>query len=229
MNPDSAPRPEIARRAQSLRARILAELRHAIEIGLLQPGERLIERDLCEQLSVSRTTLREVLRELHTDGLLETSAGRGLAVATCSVDEMRNAYQLRAVLEALVIEQFIGRANADEHSALEAQGDRLKAAYVAGDVGGILSAKRDFYDLISRGARNSIAFDLLGGLVLRTSGLRCRSLSRVERQRQSVCEIDAILLAIGARDVPTARRAAESHVANAARSALAEAAMATAH
>ena len=54
----------------SLRSRIIEALRRAIETGVLAPGARLVERDLCEQLKVSRTSLREALGELQAEGIL---------------------------------------------------------------------------------------------------------------------------------------------------------------
>src|SRR6185312_3389625 len=89
-----------------LRNKIIAALRAAIETGLLAPGQRLIEKDLCEQLAVSRTSLREALRELQAEGILEYSSSRGLAVAAVSIEDAKNIYRLRGVLEALAVEQF---------------------------------------------------------------------------------------------------------------------------
>ena len=99
------------------------------------------------------------------------------------------------------------------------EGDRLKAAYRSGDVDRMLVAKRAFYDRICSGAQNAIAFDIINRLVLRTSGLRRHSLLRIERQQQSIKEIDILLDAIVRRDVAAAR-AALQNVANSARSAL---------
>ena len=84
-----------------LRNKIILALRSAIETGLLQPGARLVERDLCEQLNVSRTSLREALRELQAEGVLTHTDNRGLAVVVLSRDDAMNAYRLRAVVEAL--------------------------------------------------------------------------------------------------------------------------------
>lgn len=203
-----------------LRNKIIAALRSAIETGLLQPGARLIERDLCEQLNVSRTSLREALRELQAQGVLSHIDNRGLAVVALTREDAENAYRLRAVVEALIVEQFIERADDTELDRLEADGLVLKKAYLSGSVERILAAKRAFYDRICSGAQNALAFDIISRLVLRTSSLRSRSLARKERQQQSVKEIDAILDAIRARHVSAAKKAATAHVENAALSAL---------
>jgi DNA-binding GntR family transcriptional regulator len=204
----------------SLRSRIIEALRRAIETGLLQPGARLVERELCEQLKVSRTSLREALGELQAEGILTYSPTRRLSVSVISLADAENAYRIRGTLEALVVEQFIEQAGEAELAALIAEGDRLKAAYRSGNVDRMLVAKRAFYDRICSGAQNAIAFDIINRLVLRTSGLRRRSLMRVERQRQSIKEVDILLGAIARRDAADARQAALQNVANSAKSAL---------
>ena len=203
-----------------LRSKIITALRNAIETGVLQPGARLVERDLCAQLNVSRTSLREALRELQADGILFQSGLRGLSVTEVSRKEAQNAYRIRATLEALVVEQFIERAGEREIRSLTKAAEALKAAYRSGDVARMLVGKRQFYDLICTVADNAMAFDILNRLVLRTSSLRSRSLARPERQAQSLGEIDAIVDAVRGRDAQGARKAAAAHVDNAALSAL---------
>jgi DNA-binding GntR family transcriptional regulator len=203
-----------------LRNKIIAALRSAIETGVLGPGTRLIEKELCEQLDVSRTSLREALRELQAEGILEQTSNRSLTVSAISAEEAANAYRIRSVLEALVVEQFIERAGDEEIRLLAREAETLKAAYRSGALDRMLTAKRAFYDRICTGADNAIAFDIINRLVLRTSSLRARSLARKERQLESIREIDALVRAIERRDVPAARAAAMEHTGHSARSAL---------
>ena len=93
-----------------LRRKIVVALRHAIEVGEVRPGDRLIEKDLCQKLNVSRTSLREALRELQAEKLVTTSS-RGLIVAEISEDDAANIYQVRAALEGLVAAQFAEKGN----------------------------------------------------------------------------------------------------------------------
>jgi DNA-binding GntR family transcriptional regulator len=198
-----------------LRHKIMDALRSAIETGELQPGARLVERDLCAQLNVSRTSLREALRELQAEGILVQAGARGLSVRAVGREEAENAYRIRAVLEALVVEQFIERASDAEVDRLADFAEQLKAIYRSGDVARILVGKREFYERICSGAANEMAFDLISRLVLRTSSLRSRSMARKARQLQSVDEIKAIIAAIRARDAVRGARAAAEHVENA--------------
>lgn len=204
----------------SLRSRIILSLRRAIETGVLEPGARLVERDLCEQLQVSRTSLREALGELQAEGILAYSPTRRLSVSVISQTDAENAYRIRAAMEALVVEQFIEKAGDAELAALVQESKQLKNAYRSGDVEQMLVAKREFYDSICSGAQNPMAFDIINRLVLRTSGLRRRSLMRKQRQQESIKEIDILVEAIRKRDVKSAREAAMQNVAHSASSAL---------
>jgi DNA-binding GntR family transcriptional regulator len=210
----------LRQQAAPLRNMIILALRTAIETGQLEPGTRLIEKDLCEQLDVSRTSLREALRELQAEGIFEQTSSRGLTVCGISQEDAENAYRIRAVLEALIVEQFIEMANPSQIKKLLNEGELLKAAYKSGVLSAILSAKRAFYDFICSGADNQIAFEIINRLVLRTSSLRWRSLIRPERQLQSVKEIDRLVKAIQKGDIGRARAAAIEHVEHAAWSAL---------
>ena len=198
-----------------LRNKIIASLRTAIATGVLEPGARLVERDLCAQLGVSRTSLREALRELQADGVLLQTGARGLSVGIVSHEEAENAYRIRAVMEALVVEQFIERASDRDIRDLVKDSEALKAAYRSGDVARMLLSKHRFFERICIGADNALAFNIINRLVLRTSSLRSRSLARKVRQQQSLEETDAIVKAIKARNVGDAKRAATAHVNNA--------------
>jgi DNA-binding GntR family transcriptional regulator len=201
-----------------LRQKIIAALRRAIEMGVLKPGERLIEKDLCTQLNVSRTCLREALRELEAQRVIANSAVRGLMVTPITTEDAINIYRVRAELEALIAEQFIERADAADLKAFRDAAAGLNRAYLSQNLETILDAKKVYYDAFCAGAGNAVVFDLLMTLHLRTSQLRAASISRDERKSQSIAEVDALLAAITAGDVAAARAAARCHVENAARS-----------
>jgi DNA-binding GntR family transcriptional regulator len=202
-----------------LRQKIIAELRRAIECGLLKPGERLIEKDLCAQLNVSRTCLREALRELEALRVIANSDTRGLMVTPIGPEDAANIYNVRAVLEALIAEQFIARADTSDIANFRSAAESLKAAYATQQLVDILDAKKAYYDAFCAGAKNQVVFDLLMTLHLRTSQLRAASISRSERKAQSIAEIEALLGAIERQDTAAAQTAARTHVENAAASA----------
>src|SRR5260370_39642893 len=90
----------VDRSAPTLRELTLEKLRDAISQGFYRPGDRLIERTLCDQLGVSRTVVREVLRHLETEGLVETVAHSGPIVARLDPAQGPETYAIRALLES---------------------------------------------------------------------------------------------------------------------------------
>lgn len=219
-NVESEPFGPLKQESAPLRHKIIQSLRRAIETGYLEPGTRLVEKDLCQQLNVSRTSLREALRQLQAEGILTEYNNRGLAVVTVSTADAENIYRIRGVLEPLIVEQFIENARPAEIEELKIQSESLKAAYREGSAEEIVAKKRDFYDLICAGARNPIAFDLIKKLTLLTSPLRRVSVVRPQRRNETIGEIDEIVAAISRGDKKAARAAAEHHVVHSARSAL---------
>src|SRR3546814_18277157 len=114
--------------AAPLRNKIITSLRRAVETGVLEPGRRLVEKDLCAQLNVSRTSLREALRQLQAEGVLTNTANRGMAVVEITREDAANIYRIRGVLEALIVEQLIAHATEPEFDELRRSAKVLQTA-----------------------------------------------------------------------------------------------------
>ncbi len=205
--------------AAPLRRKIGAALRRAIETGELKPGDRLVEKDLCQELNVSRTSLREALRELQAEKLV-VAVPRGLIVAEISEEDAANIYQVRAALEGLVAAQFADIANALDVEKLKTALDRLEEAYRSKNFEKILDAKKSFYDAICRGARNAVVRDLLDHLSNRINQLRSTSRENDKRWHASLMELKKLAGALFAHNPRAARAAAIKHLDAAARTAL---------
>lgn len=195
-----------------LRDKIISALRGAVETGELAPGVRLVERDLCERLGVSRTSLREALRELVAEGVLTPGERRGLVVTEITLNEARAAYSLRSVIQGLIVEQFVDRASAAAHAELGAITKTLVSEYRRGDIVQILDAKRAFYATLCAGADNMLAFSLIERLCLRVGSVRTRAMGRTERNAMSIKEIERIATAIEQRDREEAKQAMTDHL-----------------
>jgi GntR family transcriptional regulator, trigonelline degradation regulator len=85
--------------AAPVRLQVAASFRSAILSGRFQPGDRLIEKDLCDLTGASRTSVREALRQLETEGLVQLVPNKGPIVASIDPKQARSIYQVRAVLE----------------------------------------------------------------------------------------------------------------------------------
>jgi len=209
----------VVQEAAPLRRKISASLRDAMTSGALPPGTRLVEKDLCQDLGVSRTALREALRELEAEGLLERGT-RGVMVAGVTVEEARNVYAVRAALEGLVAEQFARHAEEADFHALSDVVSAISRAYREQDFGSILSQKDRFYEVLCIGARNHVVLDLLNRLNSKINRLRSLSRSDPDRGPQSLREIESILAALRTGNPDLSRAAAVAHVERAAAAAL---------
>lgn len=209
----------LAQESAPLRRKLAATLRRLVETGVLKAGQRVIEKDLCAELEVSRTVLREALRELESEGLL-TAGPRGLFVMLLNRQEAENLYAVRASLEGLVAAQFCENADDADMALLKQAAERLEQSYNGEELDALLIAKRAFYTRLCAGARNTIVLDLLERLNSRTSQLRTLSLSVPARKIASIAEIRELVAALMRRDSIRARALAEAHVKNAGRVAL---------
>ena len=203
-----------------LRKQVVERLREAIMQGHLKPGERLRERELCEMLGVSRTSLREGLVELDSEGLIQNVPNKGPVVTPISVKLAEDIYQLRGVLEALGARLFARNATREQIAGLEAATAELEKVYSNFEPAPFLKAKSRFYEVLMEGAGNQLAAQVLRGIHARVSQLRVTSLSDPSRTSVSIAEIRRIVDAIKARDEESAWRASAQHVANAAEAAL---------
>jgi DNA-binding GntR family transcriptional regulator len=199
-----------------LRHMIIDALSRAIELGVLKPGDRLVEKELCTQLGVSRTSLREALRELEAQRIIARSAVRGLIVSPLTEEDAANVYRVRGALEALLAEQFIERAQPSEVTELCEAVENLKDTYQRQDIEAIVEARWAYYEKLCAGARNPLIFDMLKALRLRTSVLRAGMRGVPGRQRESIDEIDRLVRCIVKGDIAGAREVTRSHLENAA-------------
>ncbi len=211
----------MGRVAAPLREQVIAALRQAILDFQLKPGQRLVERELIEQLGVSRTTIREALRELTSEGLVTVVPQRGAMVTAPSLDDAVDLYEVRASLESLVVQRFVERATDDEVTRLHDTVEDLAAlASETDDIRAILAAKDRFYAVLIAGAGSSALQQLLEGIQARVQVLRATSLSEAGRTPEVVRELRAVVEAISARDAERASQLCAEHVRAAAATAL---------
>ena len=206
--------------AAPLRQQVVDGIRRAITTGRFKGGDRLMERDLCEMAGVSRTLVREALRQLEAEGLVKVIPNKGPIVVSVSPREAADVYQLRAELEGLASRLFAEKASDAQIQALCQAFDALKDAYRRGDAAAALVAKTVFYDQLVEGAGNDILGAMLRQLHSRAMLLRATSLSQPGRMERSLAEMAAVVEAIVKRDGQAARAATIAHVENAAQTAL---------
>ncbi|CAB3739226.1 MULTISPECIES: GntR family transcriptional regulator [Achromobacter] len=204
----------------TLRTRVEEFLRASIMDGRIKGGERLREAELCEQLNISRSTLREALRTLEAERLISIEPHRGPTVVRITEKAARDLYALRALLEGFAAHEFARLASDADVERLRKAVDALHRQAKGSNKSALLAAKRDFYDVLLSACDNDLIKDMLPGLLSRINLLRATSFARPERLPESMAEIDHIFERIQARDPQGAQTAAQQHIVNAERTAL---------
>jgi DNA-binding GntR family transcriptional regulator len=211
----------VARQPTTLRAQTLTTLRRAIIDGRLQPGERLVERDLCARLGVSRTLVRESLRSLETEGLVLNNAQRGPSVVTLSAAEAAQVYEAREAVEGMACQIFAVRATPADLDRMDQALAALDQATATDNRAATLAAKTRFYDALMIGAGNPVLLDMARQLRARAAILRATSLSNTGRALHSLAEMHAIADALHRRDKQAAHAACITHLRHARDAAIA--------
>ena len=201
----------VERAPAPIRSRVLDNLRQAILDHELAPGQRLIERELVEATGVSRTSIREALRELAAEGLVTTIPNKGTVVAQVTAEEARQLYQVRSALEGLAGQLFVENATAAQRRALVNALRAVERAEAKGSPA-MLAAKDKFYDVLFEGGGNEALRSIAGTLHARVNLLRSLSLSLPGRSAESIAELAEIVAAVQARDAEAAAKACSHHV-----------------
>lgn len=201
---------------QTLREIVVTRLRNAIIAGRFQSGDRLVERTLCEQLGVSRTVVREALRTLEAEGLVETPTNKGPIVARLDWPTARQIYEIRLLLEQGAAAACARSADPEVKGRLTQTFAAIEEASASGDRAALLSATTGFYEIIFRAAGHEIAWDIVQRLNGRISRLRAMTLATSERRVSGPARMSRICEAIQANDPKAAAVAVQDHLTEAA-------------
>jgi DNA-binding GntR family transcriptional regulator len=203
---------KVDRSAKTLRELTLEKMRDAILGFHFRPGERLIERTLCERLGVSRTVVREVLRHLEAEGLVQSVAHQGPVVARPDPSKAAEIYEIRALLEGEAARSCALKASDEDVRRLREALDRIEQAFAETSPRQVLKATTDFYELLFACADKSVAWDVVQSLNARINHLRAMTIATPGRDRAALAEMRRILKAIEQKDGDTAYAASVDHV-----------------
>ncbi|WP_429265733.1 GntR family transcriptional regulator [Paraburkholderia sp. EB58] len=213
---DALPSLKVERRTTTLRELALEKMRTAILEAHFRPGERLVERSLCEELGVSRTVVREVLRHLETEGLVDSIPNQGPIVARMDGDTAAEIYEIRALLEGDAAMACAQRADEALIALLAECIARIQQAFEAHAHQTVRELTATFYEAMFHGGGKKVSWEIVQTLNARINRLRAMTIASDDRGRQAVQEMNRILDAIRARDAQRARDAATAHVARVA-------------
>ena len=217
---DAAGSLRITRIPETLRDQVVDRLRSAIADQRLPQGARLVERQLCEMLGVSRTLVREALRQLEAEGFVVGNPRIGPSAARLDRATVQGIYEVCAALEALAGKLFVERAAAADRARLRQAFDAYTLACRQADVASEIGAAAVMYAAIFAGAGNETITATLRPLSGRISMLRARSMSIPGRRKIARVEMKAIYSAVMGKDPTQAWDCCWHHVMNALASAL---------
>lgn len=210
--PRSSPsRPVLLNRA-SLCQQAVEELRRRIADHHLPPGQRLDESALAEELGISRTPLREALKVLSAEGLVELRPRRGCYVAELGPTDIEDIFPIMALLEGEVARAAALRASPTDIKRLEQMHADLETHAAAGDVDRYYEVNYVFHEALQLIAGNRWLQQVIGDLrkVLRLS---CHRSLRLEgRLQDSLAEHRALMAALRDRDGADAERVMKAHL-----------------
>jgi len=212
--------PAVEKRAAPLRRDVVDALRKAIIEGRLAPGSRLIERELIELTGVSRTVIREALRQLESESIIETIPNKGPIVRKLTRAEAEDLYAIRSVLEGLAARMFVANASAQDVKALKKALDSTIAAYRDSPPEVIMNVKNEFYEIMFAGAGSETLSSMISMLHARIWRWRALGLGHPKRSaRRSEQSTDGLRKLYGAlkdRNADLAEKIARREVMNAA-------------
>lgn len=200
----------------TLRAMAVDRLRGAIIAGRFQGGDRLVERTLCDQLGVSRSVVREVIRTLEAEGLVETLGRSGPVVSRLEWHQAAQIYDIRRLLEAAAAADCAKKADAAVKARLRAALASLDAAVAEAAPQALYAATTRFYEEIFTSADHRIAWEIVQRLNGRISRLRAMTLATTDRRVSGPAHMAQIAEAICANDPQAAAKAVREHLKDAA-------------
>ncbi len=211
---------KIDRNAKTLRELTLDKLRGAIVQGYFRPGDRLVERTLCDELGVSRTVVREVLRHLETEGLVEIAVGHGPIVARLDPALIGEIYELRGLLEANAARACAELATPQLVKRLRKIRKTIEDAFDKDDLSRVLEYTEHFYEAMFEGAGKQVSLTVVKSLNARINRLRAMTIAMPGRGAESNQEMNTLLDAIERRDGEAASAASAAHIRRASELAL---------
>lgn len=200
----------------TLRELALTKVRQAIISGHFRAGERLVERTLGDQLGVSRTVVREVIRYLEAEGLIENLPKKGPIVAVLSWPVAEQIYNIRMLLEQEAAWHCAQVASAEDKTALRLKLKRIAQASEKHDDIERVEASQAFYEALFGIAGQSIAWEIVQRLNSRISRLRALTLRSPERQVAGFERMSRICDAIENNQPQQAKDAVKQHLTEAA-------------
>ena len=199
---------------QPLREVVCESLREAIRNGVLKPGERIMEIQLAEELGVSRTPIREAIRKLELEGYVVMMPRRGTYVASMSIRDINEIFEIRTALESLSNGLAADHITDEELEHLQRLLVIIGGYIKEGNIEKIVETDIEFHDMMYHAARNTRLVGIISNLRDQLTRFRTLSMSYPGRLEATIEEHRLIVEAIARGDRKAASKAAERHMEN---------------
>ncbi len=177
----------------------------------LMPGTRLVEQQIADIFEVSRTVVRQALNQLSRDRLVTLEPARGAFVATPSIDEARQVFQVRRLVEAGMVRQLAGQITDRQVDQLRAHLRDERQAVARSDISGRTRLLADFHVVLARQLGNEVLAELIADLLSRSQLIALMYQSSHSAEHSQHEHVD-IVDALARRDGRAAARLMERHI-----------------
>ena len=205
---------------QPLREAVCEALRDAIRKGVLEPGERLMEVQVADELGISRTPVREAIRKLEQEGYVIMMPRRGTYVADVSESDVKEIFEIRSALEALATGLAARRIEQEELETLQSLLFEIEGYIKKNDIEKIVETDIKFHGLLYQVSSNERLVNIISNLKEQLARFRTLSMSYPGRLYETLEEHSEMVEAIANGDVSAARDAAEHHMERAEKTLL---------
>lgn len=202
----------IKKENQSLTNIIFDKIRDDILNNKYEEGDKLVESKLAEELGVSRTPIREALKQLELDGLVENLPNRGVIVKGLSINDIEDIYIIRMNIEVLAAKWSVERANASDIDELKEIYELMEFYTVKRDVDKIFDLNTRFHEKIYKIAHSRFLENVLKDFQTFIKPTRVKSLSVEGRLETALIEHKEILDAFMDRNAARAMEALKNHI-----------------
>ena len=198
----------------SLHDTIVNRVRTMVYDGDLKPGDKVPERLLCETLGISRTPLREALKVLASEGVLELLPNRGARVAKLTAADVDEMFPVMGALEGLAGELACANASEADLAELRALHYQMALHHTRGERAEYFALNQKIHEKIMAAAGNDLLVAMYEGLAGRIRRARYISSITPERWKQAMAEHEDMLAALEARDGPRLALVLRGHLQN---------------
>ena len=198
----------------ALHEQVALRLRQMLVENRIAPGAKLNERELCEVLNVSRTPLREAIKMLAAEGLVELLPNRGAIAMSLSETDVLHTFEVMAGLEAQSGELAAQRITDAELAEIKAMHFEMMAAYTRRDLSNYYRLNALIHKAINAAARNPVLALTYNQVNARLQALRFRSNQDEEKWKNAVREHEQMVTALSARDPQAMRAVMLAHLYN---------------